>query len=108
MGFNKHLISLLLAVVFAAPAWAVDSVRVPHDAPAIDLTNAVEKHAAEGDRLQVSTAPGSDGIVRRIAVKARENGTRPDWIVFALSNTSDEQIDRVLVAPHLSPGRAPA
>jgi hypothetical protein len=38
--------------------------------------------------------------VRRIAVKARESDTRPDWIVFALTNSTDEQIDRLLVAPH--------
>ena len=38
--------------------------------------------------------------MRRIAVKARESGTRPDWIVFALTNDTDEQIDRLLVAPH--------
>ena len=101
MGFNKYLISLLLLlVVFAPSAWAVDSVRVPHDAPAIDLTNAVEKHAAEGDRLQVSTAPGSDGITRRIEVEAREPGTHPNWIVFALTNDTDEQIERLIVAPH--------
>ena len=38
--------------------------------------------------------------MRRIAVKARESGTRPDWIVFALTNDTDEQVDRLLVAPH--------
>jgi hypothetical protein len=38
--------------------------------------------------------------VRRIAVKARESGARPDWIAFALTNPSDEQIERILVAPH--------
>ena len=38
--------------------------------------------------------------MRRIAVKARETGTRPDWIVFALTNDTDEQLDRLLVAPH--------
>ena len=45
-------------------------------------------------------APGKDGIVRRIVVKARDAGARPDWIVFALTNDTDEQIDRILVAPH--------
>lgn len=43
--------------------------------------------------IQISTAPGKDGIVRRIAVKAREAGARPDWMVFALTNDTDEQID---------------
>ena len=69
------------------------------DAAAIDLTAAVERQRTEGDRiLQVSTAPGADGIVRRIDVRAREGGN--NWAVFALANSSDEQIDRLIVVPH--------
>jgi diguanylate cyclase (GGDEF)-like protein/PAS domain S-box-containing protein len=82
-----------------ALAFAVDAVRVPLDVPALDLTNVVERNKSDGDVIQISTAPGADGIVRRIAVKARETGSRSDWIVFALTNDSDEQIDRLLVAP---------
>ncbi len=100
MGLKSYLIGLLLFIAFAPAAWAIDSVRIPHDAQAIDLTNAVEKHASQSDRLQVSTAPGSDGIVRRIEVGAKEPGTRPSWIVFALTNDTDEQIERLIVAPH--------
>ncbi|RTL88686.1 EAL domain-containing protein [Methylocystis sp. IM2] len=81
-------------------AYCVESVRVPQGAHAIDLTHVVEKHSSQSDRLQVSTAPGSDGIVRRIEVGAREAGSRPNWIVFALTNDTDEQIERLLVAPH--------
>jgi len=96
---------LLVAGVYGAAvgvtsAGAVEAVRVTLDATALDITNVVERYRSEGDVIQISTAPGPDGIVRRIAVKARENGTRPDWIVFALSNATDEQIDRVLVAPY--------
>jgi diguanylate cyclase (GGDEF)-like protein/PAS domain S-box-containing protein len=83
-----------------APASAVEAVRVPLDAVAIDLTDVVETYRSDGDVIQISTAPGPDGIVRRIAVRAREASTRPNWIVFALTNDSDEQIDRLLVAPH--------
>ncbi len=82
------------------PAKAVELVRVPLDAQAIDLTKAVDSYHSEGDRLLVSTAPGSDGIVRRIEVRAREEGTRPSWIVFALTNDTSEQIERLIVAPH--------
>ena len=81
-------------------AFAVESVRVPKDSPAIDLTQAIEHYGAQGDRLQVSTAPGSDGIVRRIEVSARETGTQPSWIVFALTNDTDEQLERLIVTPH--------
>jgi diguanylate cyclase (GGDEF)-like protein/PAS domain S-box-containing protein len=79
---------------------AIESTRVPLDAAAIDLTKAVDAYSAQGDRLLVSTAPGSDGIVRRIEVRAKDPGTRPNWIVFALTNDTDEQIERLIVAPH--------
>ena len=48
-------------------ACAVESVNVRLDAAAIDLTAATEVQKTDGDRIQVSTAPGPDGIVRRIA-----------------------------------------
>ncbi len=100
MRFQNLLIVLILLLVSAVNALAMDSVRVPQGARAIDLTHAVEQHSSEGDRLQVSTAPGADGIVRRIEVGAREAGSRPNWIVFALTNDTDEQVERLLVAPH--------
>ena len=85
---------------FGGPASAVQSVRVSVDSDAIDLTRAVERYSAQGDRIQVSTAPGADGIVRRIEVSAVEPGAQPAWIVFALTNDSDEQLTRLIVAPH--------
>ena len=85
---------------FWQPACAVQSVRVSPDSDAIDLTRAVERYSAQGDRIQVSTAPGADGIVRRIEVSALEAGAQPAWIVFALTNDSDEQLTRLIVAPH--------
>jgi len=80
------------------PARAVEAVNVRVDIAAIDLTDAVELLKSEGGRIQVSTAPGSDGIVRRMEVPAREVGT--NWGVIALANSSDEQIDRLIVVPH--------
>ena len=93
---------LLLAALtaFCRPAFAVQSVRVSPDSDAIDLTRAVERYSAQGDRIQVSTAPGADGIVRRIEVSALEPGAQPAWIVFALTNDSEEQLTRLIVAPH--------
>jgi diguanylate cyclase (GGDEF)-like protein/PAS domain S-box-containing protein len=92
-------VALFLALVLAAfNAHAVDAVNVRVDASAIDLTAAVERQRTENDRVQVSTAPGNDGIVRRIEVRAREASS--NWAVFALANNSDEQIDRLIVVPH--------
>jgi diguanylate cyclase (GGDEF)-like protein/PAS domain S-box-containing protein len=92
-----------LAIAFTAfvgvcAAHAVEAVNVRTDASAIDLTDAVEFQHSDSDRIQVSTAPGPDGIIRRIEVRAREAGT--NWAVFALANNGDEQIDRLIVAPH--------
>jgi len=80
------------------PAAAVDAVNVRTDAAAIDLTAVAERPKSDGDRVQVSTAPGPDGIVRRIEVRGREAGNH--WAVFALANTGDEQLDRLIVVPH--------
>ncbi len=91
-------VATLLAVL-ATPhgVRAVEAVNVPIDAPALDLTDATDRQKTEGDIIQVSTAPGADSIVRRIGVRAREGGV--NWAVFALANSSDEQIDRLIVVP---------
>ena len=97
--FRAVQAALILAVMFGASgALAVEAVNVRLDAAAIDLTDAIERQRTETDRIQVSIAPGPDGIVRRIEVRAREGST--NWAVIALANNSDEQIDRLLVAPH--------
>ncbi len=95
MAFTAFAFAALLGVSGAA---AVEAVNIRLDASAIDLTDAVEFQHTDGDRVQVSTVPGADGIVRRIEVRAREAGT--NWAVFALANNGDEQIDRLIVAPH--------
>ena len=104
MTFLSRLLRACLAAIVLAggtlPAQAIESTRVPLDASAIDLTRAVERYSSQGDRLLVSTAPGPDGIVRRIAVRAKDPGARPNGIVFALTNDTDEQIERLIVAPH--------
>jgi diguanylate cyclase (GGDEF)-like protein/PAS domain S-box-containing protein len=107
-GWSRLLAFVRAATPFAAlafAAWlgisgaaAVEAVNVRADAAAIDLTDAVEFQRSDGDRAQVSTTPGADGIVRRIEVRGREAGN--NWAVFALANNGDEQIDRLIVAPH--------
>jgi diguanylate cyclase (GGDEF)-like protein/PAS domain S-box-containing protein len=92
------LVFCFLALIGVPAAQAVEAVNVRTDAGAIDLTDAVQFQHTDGDRIQVSTAPGDDGIIRRIEVRARQSGK--NWAVFALANNGDEQIDRLIVAPH--------
>ena len=103
MSFVRILLVLIAAsigAVLPGPAVALDGVRVTPRSTAIDLTPKIERYESTGDTIQISIAPGRDGIVRRIAVKAREGSTSQGWIAFALTNSSDEQIERLLVVPH--------
>src|SRR5262249_9560248 len=87
-----------LTVLVMSPAGAVEAISGRTAPQAIDLTDAVERHRSDTDRLLVSAAPGPDGIVRRMDVRARDGNT--NWAVFALVNSGDEQIERLIVVPH--------
>ncbi len=94
------LMAMLVGLVATSASWAVEAVDVNADTKVLKLDNVVEFYEGDEDRLQVSTAPGPDGIVRRIEVRARQQGAVPGWFVFALANNTDRQIDRYLVVPH--------
>src|SRR5262249_32354222 len=89
---------LVMAAIGPSPSRAVEAINVRPDVAAIDLTDAAERHRTEGDRILVSAAPGPDGIIRRMDVRAREGNT--NWAVFALTNSGNEQIERLIVVPH--------
>ncbi|MCT8998663.1 putative bifunctional diguanylate cyclase/phosphodiesterase [Chelativorans intermedius] len=91
---------VLFLAVAAGPAAAVEPIKISRDDVALDLSRAVEIYRDQGPNFQVSTAPGADGIVRRIEVEAQDARSTGDWAVFALANTTDEQLDRLIVAPH--------
>lgn len=92
---------LALCLVGAAgPAMALQPLTLRDDDQAIDLTNAVERQVGQPDRIQVAAMPGPDGIARRIEVRSEVHGDGRQWAVIALRNDGDEQIDRLLVAPH--------
>ncbi|HZP20602.1 MAG TPA: EAL domain-containing protein [Bauldia sp.] len=105
MKFQRLIALLVLAILSAllpgVSARAVEAISVPLDGKTLDLTNKVQLFRQPDDKIQISTAPGADGIVRRIEVRAKDNpGAASQWAVFALANNGDEQIDRLLVAPH--------
>ena len=91
---------MLTAVTFASRAHALDPVSVSVSDIALDISQAVENYIRSDGRIRVSTAPDPNGVVRRIDVSSRKNGGQSFWAVFALANNSNEQIDRLIVAPH--------
>lgn len=91
------VIGLILCAT--APVRALEAVRVVPQTEAIDLLPAIQTQQSRDDRIEIQTARDANGIVRRIEVQAREPGSRPRWIAFALANETNEQIERLLVAP---------
>ncbi|WP_156936762.1 EAL domain-containing protein [Chelativorans sp. J32] len=94
------MLAWLVLALGVAPASAVEPIKISREDVALDLSKAVEIYRDQGENFQVSTAPGADGIVRRIEVEAQDTRSTGDWAVFALANTTDEQLDRLIVAPH--------
>jgi diguanylate cyclase (GGDEF)-like protein/PAS domain S-box-containing protein len=93
------IVVLLLALVGMRPALAFEVITVPEDVNAVNLTSVIDVVQGENGRVQLSTAAGEDGIIRRIEVLATRSGTNPNWALFALRNDSDVQMERLLVAP---------
>ncbi|QEE46923.1 EAL domain-containing protein [Rhizobium sp. WL3] len=89
----------LFVTLGASAALAVEPVKIARDDNALDLT-ATRIYTNQGEAFQVSTAAGGDGIRRRIEVRSSAPEHQGDWAVFALANVSEEQLERVIVAPH--------
>ncbi|MGO6900606.1 sensor domain-containing phosphodiesterase, partial [Rhizobium ruizarguesonis] len=103
---SGRVIAVIAALFLAAFAFvagvaqAAEPVKISRDDTALDLTATTEIYANQGEAFQVSTAAGADGIRRRIEVRASSENHQGDWAVFALANVSEEQLERVIVAPH--------
>ena len=63
------------------PASALEPIKISEGDVALDLSGAVTIYRNQGSTFQVSTAPGADGIVRRIEVEANQTGAAGDWVM---------------------------
>ncbi|MFT3999490.1 MAG: EAL domain-containing protein [Rhizobium sp.] len=94
------VLTAALMLLIAGMAHAAEPVKISRDDTALDLTATTEIYTNQGEAFQVSTAAGADGIRRRIEVRSSSPNHQGDWAVFALANVSEEQLERVIVAPH--------
>lgn len=89
------LVVYCIAIISTAgEATALEPIVVKPDQDRIEITTRGVFFDNRGDSLQIETAPSSDGVVGRMSVRAQTNGTNPNWIVFALTNPSDKDIER--------------
>ena len=98
-----HAAIVLLLFACSGRAAALEPVDVVAQ-PAVDILSGAERIDGAGTRVSFSTAPDADGIVRRVEVRSQVGADASvrgsgDWIVFALANPSDTQVDRLIVAP---------
>jgi diguanylate cyclase (GGDEF)-like protein len=100
----RHILFLAMCLVFAVaaalPAAAFEVITAPEDVNAVNLTGVVDIVDGENGKVQLSTAAGEDGIIRRIEVLATDAASNPKFALFALKNDSDVQMERLLVAPY--------
>ncbi len=94
--FAAALAALLMLA--AGPARALEAIVVSPDQKKLDITLLGELYEGRGDNISVETAPDADGITGRMAVQASTPGTNPNWVVFALTNPTENRIERILIA----------
>ncbi len=101
----RKIIEIIFIVVISffvqlTSAQAIEPVKISSQDAVLDLSKAIEIYHTNSSIFQTSTAPGPDGIVWRIEVQAKSENFSGNWAVFSLANPTDEQIDRLIVAPH--------
>ncbi|CAF27255.1 EAL domain-containing protein [Bartonella henselae] len=97
---NIIFVIVLSSFVHLTSVQAIEPVKISSQDAALDLSRAIEIHHTDNSIFQTSTVPGPDGIVWRIEVQAKNEKFSGNWAVFSLANPTDEQIDRLIVAPH--------
>ena len=94
------LVALLCAN--SLPAYAVTPIEIGKEQDRIDLSGFGTPVINVGDRLQIDTAAGTDGVTDRMSVPATSPGSNPHWFVFALRNVADTRQERWLTADRYS------
>ncbi len=90
--------ALGLMCLLASPALALTPIVVAPDQERVEITTLGEAYEGRGDSLQVETAAGADGVSGRMTVRASTPGANPNWMVFALTNSTDKPLERWLTA----------
>ena len=107
VGFGGRIAVLMLIVLcglltLPRPALALKAIEIGQDQGRVEITTLGDLYEARGDSLQVETAAGADGLASRMSVSATTPGTNPNWVVFALTNSTDKPVERWLSADRYS------
>lgn len=102
MQLRALVLSMLLAAVLSlglsAPALALKPIVLDATQDRVEITTLGDLYESHSDSLQVETAAGADGTTDRVSVAATTAGTSPNWMVFALTNPTENAIERWITA----------
>ena len=85
-----------LLVIAPHRAQALEAIALKPDLERIEISSKARFIDGRGDNIQVQTAAGADGVKGLMAVRAATPGTNPNWLVFALTNPTNQPIERWL------------
>lgn len=89
---------LVLSLGVASPALALKPIVLDPNEDRVEITTLGDLYESHSDSLQVETAAGPDGTTDRVSVPATTAGTSPNWMVFALTNPTENAIERWITA----------
>ena len=96
------LVLLLTLVGGGKPALALDPIVVTPSTQHIEITKLGVFYEGRGERISVETAPDGNGASSRVEFRARVAGANTNWFVFAIRNTTGQQIDLWVTADRYS------
>ncbi len=103
---QRLMVSLFACVVallcIGSDAHALKAIPLNGEQDVAEITADAQILGARGDSIQVETAPDTDGMAGRMSVRASVQGLSPNWMVFALRNTSARPIERWVTAERYS------
>ena len=96
------LLVLLGLAGMAGRALALDPIIVTPATQHIEITKLGVFYEGRGERISVETAPDSNSASSRVEFRARVAGANTNWFVFAIRNTTGQQIDLWVTADRYS------
>lgn len=96
----RFILLLFLLIGLSNTVLAADPIKISPDSTALDLSGLVQIYVDQGSNFRISTPPDPEGIIHGIEVQANSENSQGNWAVLTLANPSDQQLDRLIVAPH--------
>ena len=97
---QKMLMAFIALIYLSTYSQGSEPITLEDMGAAIEITDRLVFFPQHEGDLIVSTAPDSTGIVKNIKVRSAKGSKKTNWSVFSLVNNTNQQIDKLIVAPY--------